>query len=220
MKKHLIGVLLALAAVLLVFLVEQVLQPGYWIKSLLKAAAFLGAILAYAALGKQRFSETIRLRKLTKTKALLLCMLAFFAGGAVLFLCFRNQLDLAGIRESLMRKEGLTRQNCLFVFAYIIVCNSFLEEAFFRGFVFRLFRNQMLGALFSAVLFSAYHIGIFISWFSPFLFVLCLAGLAAVGLFLQWISGKYQSIAASWLIHACANIAINAVGALLIFEVL
>lgn len=220
MKKHLTGVLLALAAVLLVFLVEQVLQPGYWIKSLLKAAAFLGAILAYAALGKQRFLETIRLRKLTETKALLLCMLAFFAGVAVLFLCFRNQLDLAGIRESLMRKEGLTRQNCLFVFAYIIVCNSFLEEAFFRGFVFQLFRNQMLGALLSAVLFSAYHIGIFISWFNPFLFVLCLAGLAAVGLFLQWISGKYQSIAASWLIHACANIAINAVGALLIFEVL
>ena len=220
MKKRAIGVLLALSAVLLVFLVEQVLQPGYWIKSLLKAAAFLGAIFAYAALGKQRFSETIRLRKLTRTKALLLCMLAFFAGVAVLFLCFRNQLDLAGIRESLMRKEGLTRQNCLPVFAYIIVCNSFLEEAFFRGFVYRLFRNKKQGALVSALLFSAYHIGIFISWFNPFLFILCLAGLAAVGLFLQWISEKYQSIAASWLIHGCANIAINTIGALLIFEVL
>ena len=72
----------------------------------------------------------------------------------------------------------------------------------------------------SALLFSAYHIGIFISWFNPFLFILCLAGLAAVGLFLQWISEKYQSIAASWLIHGCANIAINTIGALLIFEVL
>jgi len=220
MKKRLIGVLLALSAVLLVFLVEQVLQPGYWIKSLLKASAFLGAILAYVALGKHRFSETIRLRKLTKTKALLLCMLAFFAGVAILFLCLRHQLDMAGIRESLVRKEGLTRQNCLLVFAYIIVCNSFLEEAFFRGFVFQLFRNKKAGALFSAVLFSAYHIGIFITWFNPFLFILCLIGLAAVGSFLQWVSEQYKSIAASWLIHACANIAINTVGTLLIFEVL
>lgn len=220
MKKSMIGLSLALAAAVLVFLVEQVLQPGYWAKSLLKAAAFLGAILTYAVLSKQSVLETIRLRKMKKTKALLLCMLLFFAGAAALFLFFRNQLDLAGIRESLTRKEGLTRQNCLFVFAYIIVCNSFLEEAFFRGFVFQLFRKKETGAMVSALLFSAYHIGIFISWFSPFLFMLCLIGLTVVGLFLQWVSQKYQSIAASYLIHACANIAINTVGALLIFEVL
>ncbi|MBR6120267.1 MAG: CPBP family intramembrane metalloprotease [Oscillospiraceae bacterium] len=220
MKKRLIGVLLALSAVVLVFLVEQVLQPGYWIKSLLKAAAFLGAILAYAAVSRQGFLETIRLRSLRGARALLLWMLAFFAGAALLFLCFRDQLDLVGIRESLVRKEGLTRQNCLLVFTYIIVCNSFLEEAFFRGFVFQLFRNKKAGALFSAVLFSAYHIGIFITWFNPFLFILCLIGLAAVGSFLQWVSEQYKSIAASWLIHACANIAINTVGTLLIFEVL
>lgn len=220
MKKRWIGVLFALTAVLLVFLVEQVLQPGYWVKSLLKAAAFLGAILSYAALSKQGFLETIRLRRLSGVKPLLLGMLLFFVGVALLFLCFRNQLDLAGIRDSLMKKEQLTRQNCLFVFAYIIVCNAFLEEAFFRGFVFGLFQNQKLGALVSAILFSLYHIGIFISWFNPFLFLLCVIGLAAVGLFLQWVSGKYQTIAAGYLIHACANVAINTIGALLIFGVL
>ena len=220
MKKNLIGVLLALSAVLLVFLVEQVLQPGYWVKSLLKAAAFLGAILVYAALSRQSFLETIRLRKLTGARPLLLGMLLFFGGTALLFLCFRDQLDLNGIRESLMKKEQLTRQNCLFVFSYIILCNAFLEEAFFRGFLFGLFRNRRLGALVSAALFSVYHIGIFITWFNPFLFLLCVLGLAAVGLFLQWVSCRYRSIAASYLIHACANVAINTVGALLIFGVL
>ena len=220
MKKRWIGVLFALTAVLLVFLVEQLLQPGYWVKSLLKAAAFLGAILSYAALSKQDFLETIRLRRLSGAKPLLLGMLLFFGGVALLFLCFRNQLDLAGIRDSLMKKEQLTRQNCLFVFTYIILCNAFLEEAFFRGFVFGLFQNQKLGALVSAILFSLYHIGIFISWFNPFLFLLCVIGLAAVGLFLQWVSGKYQTIAAGYLIHACANVAINTIGALLIFGVL
>ena len=220
MKKRWIGVLLAFSAVLLVFLVEQVLQPGYWIKGLLKSAAFLGAILGYAALSKQGFLETIRLRRLTKARPLLLGMLLFFGGVALLFLCFRNQLDLTGIRESLVRKEGLTRQNCLFVFAYIIVCNAFLEEAFFRGFVFQLFQNQTLGALVSAGLFSVYHIGIFITWFNPFLFLFCVLGLAVVGIFLQWVSCRYRSVAASYLIHACANVAINTIGALLIFGVL
>ena len=214
------GLLLALAALAVVFLVEQVLQPVYWVKSLLKAAAFLGAILIYAAVSRQGFLETIRLRRLTGAKPLLWCMGLFFGGAALLFVLFRNQLDLTGIRDSLTRKEQLTRQNCLFVFAYIILCNAFLEEAFFRGFLFGLFQNKKIGALVSALLFSVYHIGIFITWFNPFLFFLCVVGLTAVGLFLQWVSERYQTIAAGYLIHACASIAINTVGALLIFEVL
>ena len=220
MIQRLMGLLGALAAVIAVFLVEQILQPGYWIKSLLKAAAFLGAIQVYALVSRQSFLETVRLRRLSGAKPLLWCMGLFFVGAALLFMLFRNQLDLAGIRESLTRKEGLTRQNCLFVFAYIILCNAFLEEAFFRGFLFGLFQNRKIGALASAVLFSLYHIGIFITWFNPFLFLLCLMGLTAVGLFLQWVSERYRSIAASYLIHGCANVAINTVGALLIFEVL
>ena len=220
MKHRQIGLFGALAALLAVFLVEQLLQPAYWIKSILKAAAFLGVILAYAAVSRRGFLETIRLRRLTRAKPLLWCMGLFFLGAVLLFVLFRSQLDLAGIRESLTQKEQLTRQNCLFVFAYIILCNAFLEEAFFRGFLFGLFQNKRIGALVSAVLFSVYHIGIFITWFNPLLFLLCVVGLAAVGLFLQWVSEQYQTIAASWLIHACANVAINAVGALLIFEVL
>lgn len=211
--------MLALLAVVAVFLVEQRLQPSYWIKTALKAAAFLGAIALYALISKQSLWETIRLRRLTKPRPLCLGMLFFFAGIVLLFVCFRGQLDLAGIKQSLMQKEKLTRQNCLFVFGYIIVCNAFLEEAFFRGFVFQLFAKKRSGALVSAVLFSLYHIGIFITWFNPFLFALCVIGLTAVGLFLQWVSGQYQSIAASYLIHACANLAINIIGALLIFEV-
>ena len=72
----------------------------------------------------------------------------------------------------------------------------------------------------SAVLFSLYHIGIFVTWFSVPLFILCVAGLAGVGLFLQWVSEKFRSIAASYVVHASANISINVIGALLIFGVI
>jgi len=41
-----------------------------------------------------------------------------------------------------------------------------------------------------------------------------------VGLFLQWLDGRYKSIIAGWLVHASANIAINVIGALMIFGVI
>ena len=142
MKHRICGVVLALLAVAAVFLVEQFLQPSYWIKTALKAAAFLGAIALYAMISKQSLRETICLHGLKKPKPLLLGMLFFFAGVVLLFVFFRRQLDLARIKQSLIQKEQLTRENCLFIFAYIIVCNAFLEEAFFRGFVFRLSRTD------------------------------------------------------------------------------
>lgn len=219
-KRRFFGLLLALLGLLVVFLVEQLLQPSYWVKTAWKAGAFLGAIALYGAISKQSLREIIGLHKITRARELLLGMLFFFGGIVLLFVCFRGQLDLNGIKQSLTQKEKLTRQNCLLVFGYIIVCNAFLEEAFFRGFLFRLFAKKKTGALVSAVLFSLYHIGIFITWFNPFLFVLCVLGLVAVGLFLQWIAARYQSIAASYLIHACANLGINTIGALLIFGLL
>ena len=147
-------------------------------------------------------------------------MAAFFLGIGILFALLKNQIDLSSIKESLIAKENLTKSNCLFVFAYIIIVNSFLEESFFRGFFYSLFENKKVGAVISGLVFSLYHIGIVITWFNPFVFALCIIGLAIVGMFLQWLSSKYQSIMASWITHACANIAINTIGALMIFGVL
>ena len=217
-KNRVIGLMLALAALTGVFLVEQALQPSYWVKSAVKALAFSVPVVVYAVLSRISLWETIGLRKLSGARPLFLAMLLFLAG--LLFLIFRAELDLAGIRQSLMQKENLTRENCLFVFGYIIICNSFLEEAFFRGFVFRLFHRKITGALISAALFSVYHIGIFITWFNPMIFLLCVSGLAGVGLFLQWLKEKYHTIAASYVVHASANISINVIGAMLIFGIL
>lgn len=217
---RLFGIGMALLAVTAVFLTEQVIQPSYWLKSAIKVLAFSVPVIGYAFLTGKTIPETVYLRKISRPAPLFLCMVLFFAGAMLLFFIFHEQLNLAGIRQALLQKEHLTRENCLFVFAYIIFCNSFLEEAFFRGFVFQLFRTKGVGALLSAGLFSVYHIGIFITWFSVPLFILCVAGLAGVGLFLQWISEKYRSVAASYVVHASANLAINLIGALLVFGII
>ena len=99
-------------------------------------------------------------------------MLFFFVGMTAAFFIFKRFIDLDGIRESLIAKENLTKSNCLFVFAYIILCNSFLEESFFRGFLSGIFPNKLVGTIVSAAVFSVYHIGIFVTWFNPFIFAI------------------------------------------------
>ena len=219
--KPLIGMLLALSAIGAVLFVEQFIKPGYALKSVAKLACFGGAIIAYGYLSGKKLSEVICLHSLKENvKPLLSAVLFCFFGMGLAFLLFKSQLDLNNIRENLMAKENLTRENCLFVFTYIIIVNSFLEEAFFRGFLAHLHSQKKLSFVVSAVLFAIYHIGIVASWFNPLIFIICIAGLALVGLFLQWLAEYFGSIAASWIAHGSANIAINIIGALLIFNLL
>lgn len=106
------------------------------------------------------------------------------------------------------------------MFIHIVVVNSFLEEFFFRGF---LFRNLYLGGkkvyayVFSSVLFALYHIGIFGSWFSPAMVCFCLAGLVVAGLFFCEVDRRCQNIYGGWLIHLGANVGINLIGAVLFY---
>ena len=213
-------IILAIAVLVLAFLVEQIIQPGYLVKSIIKVCSFGGVICLYSALAKEKISEVIHLHKPRKIGILIGCIALFFVGIGILFMIFTNQINWDGVRESLVTKEGLTKQNCFFVFSYIIVVNSFLEEAFFRGFFPGLFKNKIVGTVTSALLFSAYHIGIIGTWFNVLVFLVCIIGLAFVGLFLQWLCNKYETIVADWMVHASANIAINVIGALLIFEIL
>lgn len=150
-RSGIIGIILAVAAVAAVFYAEQVLQPVYAVKSLCKVAAFGSTVWIYKLLSGERILSVICLHKMKHAKVLLLSMRGCFFGIAVLFFLFHNQLDMQSIKTSLMTKENLTRQNCLFVFAYIIVINSFVEEAFFRGFIFHLFSNKIACAIFRII---------------------------------------------------------------------
>ena len=219
-KSYVWGLMLGIIALTAVCLVEQVLKPPYFVKSAVKLLCFGGAVVLHALLTRQGIREVIRLHKPKSLRKLILFIIMFFLGIGILFLIFKSRIDLSSIRESLIAKEGLTKKNCFFVFAYIIVVNSFLEEAFFRGFLSGLIPNRKIGFSVSALLFSLYHIGIIGNWFNPFLLAFCIAGLAVVALCLQFLSERFGSVAASWIVHASANVAINTIGALLIFEVL
>lgn len=219
-KEIIIGISLAIIAVIIVFVTEQFFKPVYLIKSIVKVLSFVSAMVIYSISTHKKLFEVIHLRKIRRIRPLVICMLLFLVGMLVVFLIFKRFIDLNNIKQNLLQKENLTKDNCLYVFSYIVLCNSLLEESFFRGFVTGVFDNRLLGAIISSILFSLYHIGIFISWFNPIIFVLCVIGLSIVGLFLQWISEKYDSILASYMTHGCANVSINIIGFLLIMGII
>ena len=127
--------------------------------------------------------------------------------------------DFSKIADALTSNAGVTKENFLYVSLYISFVNSFLEEFFFRGFVFTNLKNlsgRKLAYWFSSAAFSLYHVAMMIGWFSPILFLLVMAGLMIGGMIFNWLNEKLDTIYCSWLTHMFANFAINTVGFILL----
>lgn len=217
-KKILFGIVSAVLFLIVMTLTEKILQPNYFVKSLIKISVTALIFFSYSSIFKQNLKESIFFQKMKPAKNLYLFMAVVFSGILLIFFLIRNHLDLPSIRQNLVSKEQLSKQNCLFIFGYIAIVNSFLEESLFRGLFSHLFEeHQKYGILFSALIFSIYHLGIIDSWLNPAILIFCMIGLFLAGIFLQWICNHYDSVKASWIVHGCANLAIDTIGVILIF---
>ncbi len=199
--------------------VDGFLKPGYAVKSGIKAALFLLVPLVASRLcGGIKFLQFLRPKKKGLLPAILLGMgIYVLIVGA--YFAVSPFFDFSGIAESLQRDMGVTAENFLFVSLYISFANSFLEEFFFRGFVFTNLKGcagATFAHLFSALVFSLYHVAMMVEWFSPLLFLLVMLGLFAGGLIFNFLNEKADSIYPSWFTHMFANFAINTVGFILL----
>lgn len=200
--------------------VDGVIQPGYWIKSGIKLALFLAVPLILAALDKNislkplfRFDK----KSFGLSATVGVGVFAVILGG---YFALRGVFDFSGIVGSLTEGAGVGRHNFVFVAIYIAVVNSFLEEFFFRGFAFLTLTrcgSVRFAYVFSAAAFSLYHVAMMIGWFDLGLWLLVMAGLCAGGLIFNYFNRKSGTVYPSWLIHMCANLAINTVGIILIY---
>lgn len=207
-----------LFAIILTSVVENYIQPGYFLKSVFKVIIFFGGILGYCFLNQKSIKEVLYLKKLQHGKHLLFFLLLGYLTIVVVFFLFRNLLDLQNIKEALLAKEKMTAANCLPIFVYIMICNSFIEESFFRGFLFKgLSSHKPTAYVVSSLFFALYHIGIVNGWFQPALFVLCIVALALCGMVLDFVVDHFDSLLASYFVHALANLAINTIGIYLVF---
>ncbi len=208
--------LISFLACLGMFIFESQFSPNFLVKSGVKVSIFCIGIFLYYALTENKFTQAnikkISLKKLRFNLAI---------GGAVFILLLLGYylisgfIDLENIKANLLTREKISKENFVYVSLYISIVNSFLEELFFRGFIFGEMKekgHRRLGYLWSPALFALYHISIVDSWFSPVIFVLIILGLFMVGVFFNYLMEKADSFIGSWIVHGMSNVAINLIG--------
>ena len=221
MKKRSIILVLSVTVIccLVMALVDGVLRPGYAVKSAIKVAMFmLIPLIASRIDRKVLYLPLLRPKKkgILPAIALGVGIYVVILGGYFLVLPF---FDFSQIAGALTSNAGVTKENFLYVSLYISFANSFLEEFFFRGFVFtnlKQLSSRKLAYIFSASAFSLYHVAMMMGWFSPALFLLVMVGLVIGGVIFNWLNEKLDTIYCSWLTHMFANFSINTIGFILL----
>ena len=221
MKKHqtVLILLVTIICCLMMAMVDGVLRPGYAVKSAIKIALFMLIPLIASRMDRGvLYLSLLRPKKkgFLPAIALGIGIYVVILGGYFLVSPF---FDFSQIAGALTDNAGVTKENFLYVSLYISFANSFLEEFFFRGFVFtnlKRYSGRKLAYIFSAAAFSLYHVAMMIGWFSPALFLLVMVGLVIGGMIFNWLNERLDTIYCSWLTHMFANFAINMIGFMLL----
>ena len=199
-------------------IVDAVIVPSYFIKSLIKIILFGLIPITYFITNKDREIKNIfRINKKELTISLLVGIVVFLIIIGAYFL-LGNLFDLSNITSSLTNDIGVSLDNFIYVSIYITIFNSFLEEFFFRGFAFltlKKYSNLKFSFIFSAITFALYHVAMMITWISIPLLIMTIIGLFIGGLIFNYFNYKYNNLYSSWFIHMFANIAINTIGFIL-----
>ncbi len=205
----------SIIACILLYTIEQVLVMSYLVKTLCKIILFTALPYIYiCSIRKSSVSNRITINKKDLYLGIGLGMVCFIVLITVYFF-LKDVIDLNTIANELQTKSKVSPTNFLLVAFYITFVNSFLEEFFFRGFIFLNlyelgFRN--LAYIFSSTLFALYHIGIFKNWFNPWLIMLAILGLVSVGFIFNYIDTKSKNFINSWIVHILADAAIMLIG--------
>lgn len=211
-------IIIVIISCLLMAYVDAVISPPYFIKSLLKIITFLAFPFLLCGIHKSlSFKSVFKLDQKSLRLSLILGALVYviILGS---YLTIGKLFDFSNVTNSLSSNIGVNKGNFFYVAIYISFINSLLEEFFFRGFAFlnlkRVF-SKRFAYVFSSITFALYHVAMMVSWFDPLLFILLIVSLFCAGLIFDFLNDKYENIYCSWLVHMCANFAINTIGFIL-----
>ncbi len=223
MKKSWIIIAIGIMACGVLYGVEQGFHVDYLTQSLVKIVLFLVIPLLFVRAERNERSMTlVRHPESSKTGWLYALLLGIFSFVVVLgaYYLLRPFIDFQHIVADLQNRLKVSRINYLLIGAYVIFFNSFIEEVFFRGFVFaRLYQNglRLRAYLLSSILFALYHVSIFRTWFTWPMMALALTGLAVGGMIFCWLNHRTLKIHYSWIAHIFSDIAIIWIGYTLFF---
>jgi membrane protease YdiL (CAAX protease family) len=223
MKKTCVVMAIGIMACGILYGIEQGIHVDYLTQSLVKILLFLVIPLGFIRAEREdRNMTVIRQQGSSKNGWWHAILLGIFSFSAVLggYYLLRSFIDFPHIIEDLQTRLKVSQMNYLLIGAYVVFINSFLEEVFFRGFIFaRLYRNgqRVRAYLLSSVLFALYHISIFQTWFTWPMMALALCGLVIGGMIFCWLNRKTLKIHYSWIAHIFADLAIIWIGYTLFF---
>lgn len=140
-----------------------------------------------------------------------------FSSITIGFFIIKSFLDIPTLVNEFTNKYELVGLSFLIASIYLVFINSFLEEFFFRGFIFLNMKNKYLAYGFSSVAFSIYHISNFQNWFNNNLIIVFpVIGLILSGLIFNYLDHENKDIYNSYFPHLFADLAIVIIGFLII----
>jgi membrane protease YdiL (CAAX protease family) len=128
-------------------------------------------------------------------------------------------VDFPALVGDLEIKYGITKSFFISVALWITFVNPFIEEFFWRGFVFRALNQFSKNKLHSwhiiiiaGAMFALHHAVIMWGWFTTPLFILVLTFLGLAGAFFNWTYYKTGTIIPAIIIHFAADATISFIG--------
>lgn len=213
-----IGVLLVVVLIVL----EQVLNLDSFVKQGFKIVllVFVPFILLYKV-RKTTFTEEYQLKSVSfdELKVPLAVGVFIYVGTLVGYLILRSLIDPNLVVDGL-KENGITAGNIVLACLYLSFINSFLEEFFFRGFMFKEFSKITVtwGYIVSSAFFSVYHVLVMFTLFDWIMGVISIVGLFLVGLVLTYMNRTNKSIINSWIVHVFADLGVVTIGLYLFFR--
>ena len=208
----------SLLACIILYYIEQVIAVNYGFKTLAKILLFTLIPYIYIRYIKRAsVKDALNLKRLDKGNLKLGITFGIISFSILLltYYVLRDFIDLSSNKEEMMTKSKITPGNFLLVGSYVTFGNSFLEEFFFRGFIFLSLyklKEVKLAYIYSSVLFGLYHIAIFKNWFNIGLIILALSGLIGVAVIFNYLDTISENFINSWIVHILADSAIILIG--------
>lgn len=223
-KKSLYIISTALITIVVLYLVDQILHLSYISKVLSKILLFSLFPFIYVRITHDNFIKTslICVKKRFHLKISHILGFCIFIILIIVYNLIKQYLNLDVMIYEFEEKYKINKTNIIYYGIYLTFINSFLEEFFFRGFIFLNLKNlgiKRIAYFTSSIAFSIYHISNFQNWLNIWIFALATIGLFIGGMIFDYLDDKENTFINSWFVHICADLAIVGFG-LRIFKVI
>ena len=210
-QRFIIVTLLGFLPFIILLLSHTFLPQGYSFSSIYKLI-FLAPILLRKQWQSCSFFESIIQHVHFKPKNILSgiitgILLATLYG--LVYIVSTHFLNFAPAVTALSEKLALTPLKIILVCIYIFILNSFLEEFFWRTFIFNELAkyHKLLAHIISGSGFALQHIVFFIGFFSTPILALAFAGLFAFSILMNYMFARWSDLTQIWIAHAIADTA-------------